>query len=400
MDDDLIDKLLAWAKVPADPLSPTETEKSRVPKLRVDLALLANDVGESVLRYRSDFKVRIDDTQSMVRATKLVTLCRLVGNNADFGDKASQRALRLSRWYRLFGNKDPLVKKLFPDPKVLCEMLDEIFDTAQSISPAFRSYCGGVDGAAENVYAMREAMQKAGKARTMVYNVIHFMHQNGLDAGTLTGENIVSVMAMASKAPPYQAFAGYAAWGAGNHKDAEENKRMHFQKHVLDAHTSDKEKLEWHDECPIWWKTLGIQLTRKDAMALASTAMAGKLKPMFPGGTADTDLLPLGKVVAAVKASRDVGGWGQPLLNHLYDSYGDIYVNAALTMSRNMTHVLVHSVPRKPYAAFLKGVNGDCYIGGRIEGDELTISTCFVPKPDVDKATLHEDRKFWTVAPL
>jgi hypothetical protein len=308
----------------------------------------------------------------------------------EFGDTTKKRAIRLIRWHRTFGAEVKPTDKKFQPLHVVREMIDEIYDSGQAVSNAFRAYCK-TDGAAETIFQMRKAMEDAGKGKLTTYNVIHFMYQNQFDFKKLTPENIVNLFKMALKAPPLTRFAGHTMWGSGNHDSPEDNKKKHFYKHVLDAHPT--EQLTWHDECGRWWKALGIEYTRKQARA--DLPFFARVSALFP---ADDDTpLAADKAPDLVIQARTNGGWGNAALNRLHNGWGAAYADMALALSRDMKHMIVHTEPRKAYAVFLKGINGDFFIGGRIEDEELTISTCFIPRPDVNKKTLNEDKLIWRV---
>ena len=383
-----IDKLLKWISLPQDPSN--KQQAGLAGGLRKAFEKMPDEVGTLVLRHGSALFAQVDDPDPLRRGAKLRGMCQSIETNDRFGDSPANRALFLSRWTRLFGAADPFDKAL-PNANLMREMVTEIFDSGQSLSAEMKAYCKTA-GAAANVYGFRAAMQSAGKPTMMVYNVIHFMHQNGLDSSKLTAQNIVNVMAMAIKVPPHQVFAGIPAWGAGNHGDVEENKRMHFRKHVLDAHPV--EQLPWLDECNLWWNRLKISLTRKQVQTLAP-AFLPRVTARFPAS--DDEPMSKDKAAGIVDDARKAGGWPDALIDHLYGQYGAAYVDGAIAMSRGMQHAIVHTLADKPYAVFLKGIQGVYFIGGRIENGEITISTCFAPRPGVNLETLNADKKLWDV---
>jgi hypothetical protein len=166
---------------------------------------------------------------------------------------------------------------------------------------------------------------------------------------------------------------------------------MHFYKHCLNAHP--KEELTWHDECKIWWEKLGIVLKKDDAKAKVSGLLFAKLLPLFE----NEDRLPAARAGDAVKAAREAGGWGDRLLTDLHAAYGKAYADLAISMSKDMKHVMVHGDVKKNYAVMVKGIHGRFFIGSRIEANDLAISTCFAPRPNINLATVNEEKKLWDI---
>jgi hypothetical protein len=64
-----------------------------------------------------------------------------------------------------------------------------------------------------------------------------------------------------------------------------------------------------------------------------------------------------------------------------------------------MTHIIVHT-DEGGSKLNIKGLKDEYFLGGRMDGSALTLSTCFVPKPGTDLVNLNVARKVWQVSPI
>jgi len=245
------------------------------------------------------------------------------------------------------------------------------------------------------VFDMRKAFADVGLPLTDVYTAMHFLQQHALPVEALSANTATDIHHLSTKAPPLTAFGGYADWGPGNHGSVPANKEGHFLKHVLDAHP--KEDLPWQGECARWWEALKIRLTREDAEAGLGAVLWAKVKAHFPAEAKSP--LAYDKVEAVVGAVKGGGGWPALLKARLVNDHAAAYVAFALDLSKSMQHVIVHTDATRANV-FLKGVKDGFFLGGRMDGATLGLSTCFVPKPGTDLVNLHEALKIWRVSPL
>jgi hypothetical protein len=391
----LVEELFGIAKLPDLTKLAKGKEFGTLTKVKKQLDTADDKIGAEIKKFKAEFALAVQASDSARRAENLSVLVHLLQAKPELGGTIAERCLRVVRWCRMFGPTallDSSQNRKIDDLGLLAEMIDEIHDRGEFISKGFRHYCTNVPGAAENVYLMRKKLGHSGKPKAVVYSVIHFLHQNGLTYNNLTPENITNVFDMALKAPPFVRFAGLDRWGSGNHSSPDENMKMHFYKHCLDAHPNDKEKLPWHEECNIWWEKLGIVLKEDVAKAKIAAPLFMKLKPMFKSGE-----LPAGRAGEAAKAARDAGGWGAAILTDLHAAFGKAYADLAIAMSKDMKHVMVHGDVKKNYAVMVKGIHDRFFIGSRIDAGDISISTCFVPKKGVDLAKVNEEKKLWDI---
>ena len=274
------------------------------------------------------------------------------------------------------------------------EILTEIHNASWQKDAGFKAFCLAVSDAHRRIFDMRKAFADAGLPQTDIYTAMHFLQQHALPVDALTDNTATDLHHLSTKAPPLTAFGGYADWGPGNHGSIPANKEGHFLKHVLDAHP--KEDLPWQGECAIWWKALDLKFTREDAEGKLG-ALWHKVMVHFPAEPKGQ--LPFDKVEAVIGVVKAGGGWPALLKGQFVASHAAAYAAFALNLSRTMSHAIVHTYPTKAQV-LVKGVKDPYYIGGRMEGSVLGLSTCFVPKPGTDLVNLHEATKIWRVSPL
>ena len=281
-------------------------------------------------------------------------------------------------------------------------ILREIFDADRCSNAGFKLYCSSakVRNPHRAIFDMRNQLIEAGLPAAQVYNAMHFVQQHSLNPGHLNAVAVIDFYNLSLQVPPRTAFAGFADWGPGNHRTISLNKRNHFLKHVLDAYPGPDQNLPWQGECAVWWEYLNIQLTRQDARdAMTHRFFHNHVVPLFPPTGGRDDVLPFLNVSALVNAVKTNGGWYPALLNKFVATYEDAYVQAAINLSQNMTNVIVHTASANSPVLMVKGINGRFFIGGRMEGNVLGISTCLVPMPGVDLVNLHIPLKVWQVSP-
>lgn len=355
----------------------------------------SNALADAVDARADDLRPQIDAGDQQGRFVQLNTL--LMAIDAERGGMGLTEAeyitwlVRWNQWFKLKQLKFniPPIK-----PADALELLVEIHGASWQDDAGFKAYCAAVSGPHRTIFDMRKIFAAAGLAKTCVYSVMHFLHQHTLPIDSLNDKTATDIYHLSSKVPPLTAFAGYADWGPGNHGTVPANKENHFLKHVLDAHPA--EDLPWQGECALWWEALDIKLTREDAEAKMGSVLFNAVKAHFPADAKGR--LPFAKVEAVVAAVKSGGGWPALLRGQLVAGYAAAYVAHALALSQSMTNIIVHT-DAGAGKVYVKGLNGKFYLGGRVDGSTLGLSTCFIPIPGTDLINLHVPRKIWQVSP-
>ncbi len=355
----------------------------------------SNDTGDAVLNFNLEFAACITGGSQQERFKDATTLVQALETESnETHTHVATYAGWICLWNMWFRQSQIKLKM----PPILAApalaMAIEIANGGWDDDAGFKQFCLTAPSPHREIYDMREAFRSAGLPLTDVYTAMHFLQQHSLPISKLKPSTATDIHYLSRLAPPLTPFAGYADWGPGNNKNPVDNKKNHFLKHVLDAHP--EENLPWQGECGVWWRKLDIKLTRKAAGPLPGSVM-GPMDKDFPEGEAG--VLPFDKVAKLVGLVKLNGGWPLLLLNQLISDYQDKYTNTAITMSQAMTGIIVHT-DAQGGKVLMMGLNGDFFIGGRMEGAVLGISTCFVPKPEVDKTTLNQANKIWQVSPL
>jgi hypothetical protein len=356
----------------------------------------SNALADAVDARADDLKPFIDAGDQQGRFVQLNTF--LMAVEAERGGMALTEAeymTALIRWNLWFKRKQLKFNMPPIKPADALAIITEIHAASWQDDAGFKAYCAAVDDPHRAVFDMRKVFATAGLAVTYVYTVMHFLHQHTLPIDSLNEKTATDIHHLSGKMPPLTAFAGYADWGPGNNGSIPLNKANHFLKHVLDAHPA--EDLPWQGECAVWWEALDIKLTRADAEARMSGTLFNAVKTHFPAEA--TGRLPFAKVEAVIGAVKSGGGWPALLQQQLVTGYADAYVAYALNLSRSMTNIIVHT-DAGAGRILVKGLHGKFYLGGRIDGSTLGLSTCFVPIPTTNLVDLHLARKVWQVSPI
>jgi hypothetical protein len=359
---------------------------------------LSDDVGDAVHLFKTEIAPLIAGASQEERFKDASTLLNgIATESAAAHIQPGEYAGWLALWNGWFQQRQLKLNQ----PPILAgaaiAMLKEINNAGWDDDAGFKAYCATVPNPHRGIHDMRQALAGAGLPMTDVYTTMHFLQQHALPIARLNAGTAKDIHHLSLLAPPLTAFAGYADWGPGNHGSIAENKAKHFLKHVLDAHPEPKQALPWQGECAVWWEKLDIRLKRETAAQKMPGPLFDTVKSHFPAGPADA--LALDKVETVVGIVKAHGGWGSSMLDHFKSEYEAKYLNAAITMSQSMTNIIVH-VDEGGTKVNLKGLNGRYFLGGRLEGTTLGLSTCFVPKPGVDLAALNVDRQVWQVSPL
>jgi hypothetical protein len=358
---------------------------------------ISDAVGDAALLYTAEFTAAITEVSQAQRFVQTNTLLKAIESESNAtGCQPGVYAGYLALWNQWFHQRQ---LKLNNPPIVVNEayaMVLELYNASWDDDAGFKAYCAAVSNPHRGIYDMRKKFAAAGLPMTSVYTTMHFLKQHNLPVDKLNDGTAKDLHYLSTLAPPLTVFGGFAAWGPGNHGSIDENKKGHFLKHVLDAHPLPEQALPWQGECAIWWRKLDIRLTRQLAEDKLPGGLFQSVKQHFPAEATGT--LPFEKVEAVIGAVKSGGGWPAELQTRFLNDYQIKYVNAALEMSRSMTDIIVHT-DETGSKINLKGLKGEFFIGGRMEGSALGLSTCFVPKPGIDLASLNVNRQVWKVSP-
>jgi hypothetical protein len=226
--------------------------------------------------------------------------------------------------------------------------------------------------------------------------------------------------------PPGAGFAGFQAWGEGNHPSERSNVKWHFLKHALfiddgagaltpntanllithalQARSSveqthqamamlavgdDDDDPATTAECADWWRTLNVLLPQ--AQCAACIHQQGDLNRMqhwFTGGNLSH---------AYVEEFLDSGilDRSPQLIAYLMNTYQNAYEQYAINRSRRLDEVLVSANGVK---VFIAGRDGDNFIIGRIGSNgALGISSCYRPADVREKMLGHRINMMWNL---
>lgn len=362
------------------------------------LSAYPDDLGDAICLFFNELAPWITGNNQTERMIKVNSLAKSI-----YSESAANNThpAQYTGWLVLWNTWFRRTHLKLQNPPVLAakalEIAKEIEAGGWDDDAGFKAYCEHAPEADKLLFNMRKTFEDMGVPKTNLYATMHFLQQNSLSVEKLNVGTARDIYYLSLKAPPLTKFEGFDDWGPGNHGSVEDNKMNHFLKHVLDAHPEgDKQKLPWQDECGVWWEKLQIKLTRKQAADNMLPTMFNLVKVHFPAE--DDGALPYHKVGTVVGIVKNNGGWPAALKAMLVDGYADLYIKTAVALSKTMTNVIVHT-DKAGTLVQVKGVNGSFYIGGRMEGVDLGISTCFVPKPDVDKVTVNVDKQIWQVSP-
>jgi hypothetical protein len=226
---------------------------------------------------------------------------------------------------------------------------------------------------------------------------------------------------------PGTGFAGFAAWGEGNHTSPASNAKWHFLKHVLfmddsaglsaanaeilisvaqgrgatneESHATLEGMISSDleddpatvDECADWWLTLRMRLTKadcdrlipphrqQDRDAVGNWCIGGVLSDAYVGAFLESGI-----------HTRN-----PELLALLMQNYQNDYEQYAIAKSRNMNDVFVSSNGAK---VFVAGTDGDNFIIGRVGANgTLGISSCYRPANPAEKMTGAKTTMMWSL---
>jgi hypothetical protein len=300
-------------------------------------------------------------------------------NTAEYmGPTPRARALVLHNWNEAFGlTQNTLAEDGEVAGRTIREIVTEIYDTGTVVAASFVAFCaaGGAPHPSERVGLMRTRLRTAGLAGTSVYNLIHVFHQHALGYAHLTELRAVDLYRLnLGGHGPGAAFPGFADWGPGNSGGIAENKRAHFDKHVLDR---DPAPLAWKEECPAWWQALDIALTKEILAARVPADIFNRVQNLFP--PPNNARLSNHRVVDFLGVMRTFNGWDARLLDWFRTNYEAPYAALAVNGSQNMTDIMVHTTAGGALmGVFISGRFNDFFIVGRLEGLVLGISSCYV----------------------
>ena len=365
------------------------------------LTPIADAVADAVDLYIDPIAPLISEATAQQRFAKTRTMYVAIANeSATVGCTPADYVMCLVLWNSWFRTRQIRLHMAPISATDAAAIVVEIFQPNRCEDAGFKHYAALVASPHRALFDMRNQLLGAGAPVTEVYRLMHFVHQHHVSPANLNAVSVLDMRHLSLLAPPRTAFAGYADWGPGNHGSIPLNKKNHFLKHVLDAHPLPGQDLPWQGECEVWWRHLNIQLTRQDARdGMTHSFFNTHASPLFPPGTGRDDVLPFANVTALVHAVKANGGWYSGLLNQLVNTYAAAYAQAAIDLSQNMTNIIVHKLAPNNPVLMVKGINGRFYIGGRMEGNALGISTCLVPVPGTDLVNLHVPNQVWQVSP-
>jgi hypothetical protein len=202
--------------------------------------------------------------------------------------------------------------------------------------------------------------------------------------GGIRTETAEAIALLASTYPLRGGFAGFAAWGTGNHSSPSSNLLWHFMKHVLGSAEDGQEA--YPQECAWWWQRLGISLN-KNQLNLTdeeATITAG----MF---AADGRLV-TAKIPDFIETSVLI--YKPILISQLVSQYQPIYRDEAINGSAHMTQVAISVAENK---ILVSGVAGELFIVGRLDPSDntLKISSCYQVQHMAEKVSGRKQVLLW-----
>ncbi len=200
---------------------------------------------------------------------------------------------------------------------------------------------------------------------------------------------IGDLRSLMAASPPDTAFAGFAAWGPGDHATVASNIRWHFLKHVLGI-TQEPAELDGAEHAD-WWRRLRIELTWAQFQ-------------QFRGGYPDTDHLQwmfygpnaslADAYVTEFLAQARLAANHPRVIGHLVGTYEPAYRQHAITMSTQLDEVLVQSNGIK---TFVSGCKADLFVIGRLANGVLGISSAYFARNIDEKMRGARANKIWNL---
>ena len=269
----------------------------------------------------------------------------------------------------------------------------------------FKAFCAQTKEPGPQLYRIVEHFHTKGKHLNDACQLIELMNQHLCRMVTFNDSTAFDLLLLYDIVPPNSNTVAFADWGSGNARGGgnlvETNKKNHFLKHVLDADPLNAQ-LDWPNECEIWWKMLGISLTRKQVSDKLEAGKFGSVKNLFPDS--DGGLLPLNQVTVFLGRMR-TAGWPPQLLEDLANAYAAKYAKFVLDLCPKLDRAVVYTDPSGG-RIFVKGqyptgIGGKFFfVSGRIDAGSLTISTCFVPNSEGEQKVIEMDTKLkvWQIS--
>jgi hypothetical protein len=188
--------------------------------------------------------------------------------------------------------------------------------------------------------------------------------------------NLAAISELWKVAKPGTAFTGFARWGKADYASVAESERGHFRKHVLRAPLNGGKADDDDSEHAKWWTRLDIKLNLDDVT-----------KALLQGGTGRTlsdpeqawfepaGRLKLTSVTDFVKT--DILVKGPTLIDQLVASYMAAFTKVARDAATSAP--LVFAFASREFA-MIACFTDTMFIVGRIDGDALAMSSCYIPK--------------------
>jgi len=171
---------------------------------------------------------------------------------------------------------------------------------------------------------------------------------------------------------PNGGFAGFNAWGPGDHGSAPANLRWHFLKHVCGI-TDNDDVVPDLDEAVMWWRRLTIQLTWAQYTQNAyGGENVNEVQAWFTGLNQSLSYRHVKNFLRRGTLTNN-----PRVLAHMIATYETAYRDDAINSSRNLTEVLVQSNGVK---TFISGGDDrdDLFVIGRLDAGVLGISSCYI----------------------
>jgi hypothetical protein len=305
------------------------------------------------------------------------------------------RAETLLSYNRLFGVQDCRLPVQSNDFAAFASILDGLDQAAiQDRQPALAL------GAAALVDKLRNAVDKPRALR-----MLGAVSRTGGQMGLVSGDTVAVLERIFANYPPGR-FAGFTAWGPGNHGTPGSNKLEHFAKHVLHDY-GEGETAPPKDEQVMWWWGLNLNI-RLDVVCsplvihpklldlfhdnLVALCGVGPSNPGFAAAAAAVRIdhsQPEGLELLTTMSQRvpTVG-------SKLFDLIGGRYVDFAVNGSKNMRDVQVH-LSQSDY--FISGVFQNVYVIGRIIDGVAGISAAYWAKDPADKTGPATQQRLWLI---
>lgn len=209
----------------------------------------------------------------------------------------------------------------------------------------------------------------------------------------ITPQSLADLRTLYGLHPPMAGFAGFAAWGVGNHGEVEKNITWHFLKHVCGVCLEDGEEPDANEHAE-WWQALNIHLDFNQLQGFVQKVTHGtveayleSLRYMFygPGNT----LAPT--YVAHFLQTVNLSDF-PALLGYLMTTYRNAYRDYALNQSTHLEEAFVQS---NGIDTYVTGCVGELFIIGRLAAGVLGISSCYFGHDIVKKMQGARSNKVW-----